>query len=266
MRFINYFVNSVLNAKCRRNKFKVLGIDCYHDVNFSQGFSYTLADVICHISKNSSAEIVKIWDLDKRKIETSGATHILISGTDIPWHFIQGVNVGEYLNKYLKMESGCQKKFSKEELLGFINPEIVRNLDELLINSDLPLLGVCGGAQRIYSAFGGKVKFCNNGSYDDVYVMKGLYNVIQFKNDKLFSGLEKVFKIAHLNYLEFDSPLPPEFELLANGDMGQYMIVKHRNHDVYCILGHAETIFSPDKYDYEGLKLIRNFLLFCNKK
>lgn len=266
MSFINYFVNSVLNAKCRRNKFRVLGIDCYHDEGFSKGFAYTLNDYVNHISKKSSVEIVKFQDLDKRKIETSCATHILISGADIPWHFIQGVNVEEYLEKYLKMDSGSQKKFSKDELLGFINPELVRNLDKILLNTDLPLLGVCGGAQRIYSAFNGKVQFCNNGSYDDLYVMKGLYDVIRIKNDKLFSGLEKTFKLAHLNYLEFASPLPPELELLAMGDMGQYLIVKHMNRDVYCILGHAETLFSPKKYDYEGLKLIRNFFLFCNKK
>lgn len=114
----------------------------------------------------------------------------------------------------------------------------------------LPILGVCLGHQAIGEVFGGKIVHARE-------LVHGKQSLIKIDNSsRLFKGLPQEIPAARYHSLIVEKKSKPEcLEVLAATADGEIMAVKHRDHDIYGVQFHPESIMTPD-----GLQILRNFL------
>ncbi|WP_310601605.1 anthranilate synthase component II [Anaerosporobacter sp.] len=113
-----------------------------------------------------------------------------------------------------------------------------------------PILGVCLGHQAICQEFGATVSYAKQ-------LMHGKQSEVDVDiESKIFRGLEKRVKVARYHSLiAVRDTIPEELIVTAKTDDGEIMAVKHRDHEVYGLQFHPESILTP-----EGHTMIRNFL------
>jgi anthranilate synthase component 2 len=116
-----------------------------------------------------------------------------------------------------------------------------------------PILGVCLGHQSIGAAYGGDVVRAGR-------VMHGKTSPIAHKGEGIFSGVPTPFTVARYHSLVIEpSTLPDELEVIAwtdePGYEGEIQAVRHREHPVWGVQFHPESIASE-----HGRDLLRNFL------
>ena len=106
------------------------------------------------------------------------------------------------------------------------------------------------GHQAIGEVFGGKVIHAKE-------LVHGKQSLIRVDNtSSLFRGLPKEIQAARYHSLIVDKKSRPEcLEVLATTADGEIMAVKHRDHQIYGVQFHPESIMTPD-----GLKILENFL------
>ena len=123
--------------------------------------------------------------------------------------------------------------------------EVLQNLKE-----SFPIMGVCLGHQAIGEVFGGKVAPAPQ-------LVHGKQSKIMIKGKcKLFEGLQESFPAARYHSLVVEKAgLPEELIVTAETEDGEIMAVKHRDHEVYGVQFHPESIMTPD-----GMQIIKNFL------
>jgi len=126
-----------------------------------------------------------------------------------------------------------------------ICPEVIREF-----SGKIPILGVCLGHQTIVQTFGGTIERMGR-------PVHGKTSRIIHTGTRIFSGLENPFSATRYHSL-MASPegIPEEFTTLAFAEDDHcVMAVSHREHPVYGIQFHPESIMTP-----EGVQLMRNFL------
>ncbi len=113
-----------------------------------------------------------------------------------------------------------------------------------------PILGVCLGHQAICEAFGGKITYAKT-------LMHGKQSVATLnERSKIFEGLGEMIPVARYHSLAADrETLPSCLEVIATADDGEIMAVKHRDHEIYGLQFHPESIMTP-----VGQKILRNFI------
>ena len=118
------------------------------------------------------------------------------------------------------------------------------------LQGQLPILGVCLGHQAIGEVFGGKIVHAKE-------LVHGKQSLIKIDNSsRLFKGLPQEIPAARYHSLIVEKKSKPEcLEVLAATADGEIMAVKHRDHDIYGVQFHPESIMTPD-----GLQILRNFL------
>lgn len=118
------------------------------------------------------------------------------------------------------------------------------------LQGQIPILGVCLGHQAIGEVFGAKVIHAKE-------LVHGKQSLIRVDNTScLFRGLPKEIQAARYHSLIVDKKSIPEcLEVLATTSDGEIMAVKHRDHKIYGVQFHPESIMTPD-----GLKILENFL------
>ena len=123
--------------------------------------------------------------------------------------------------------------------------EVLQNLKERF-----PIMGVCLGHQAIGEVFGGTVAPAPQ-------LVHGKQSKIMIKGKcKLFEGLQESFPAARYHSLVVEKAgLPEELIVTAETEDGEIMAVKHRDHEVYGVQFHPESIMTPD-----GMQIIKNFL------
>ena len=123
--------------------------------------------------------------------------------------------------------------------------EVLQNLKE-----SFPIMGVCLGHQAIGEVFGGTVAPAPQ-------LVHGKQSKIMIKGKcKLFEGLQESFPAARYHSLVVEKAgLPEELIVTAETEDGEIMAVKHRDHEVYGVQFHPESIMTPD-----GMQIIKNFL------
>jgi anthranilate synthase component 2 len=116
--------------------------------------------------------------------------------------------------------------------------------------ASLPILGICLGHQAIYEAFGGTVSYANR-------LMHGKSSAVAIDGDNaLFKGLPPTIRAARYHSLAgLESTLPETLKITARADDGEIMAVCHKEHPVYGLQFHPESILTPD-----GKTIIENFL------
>ena len=112
------------------------------------------------------------------------------------------------------------------------------------------IMGVCLGHQAIGEVFGGTVAPAPQ-------LVHGKQSKIMIKGKcKLFEGLQESFPAARYHSLVVEKAgLPEELIVTAETEDGEIMAVKHRDHEVYGVQFHPESIMTPD-----GMQIIKNFL------
>lgn len=114
----------------------------------------------------------------------------------------------------------------------------------------IPILGVCLGHQAIVEAFGGK-------TIKALKPMHGKSSEITIDNScTLFTGLPEKSEVARYHSLISDSTSLPEcIRVTARDSSGQIMAVEHKNHSIYGLQFHPESILTK-----QGKIIIENFL------
>lgn len=126
-----------------------------------------------------------------------------------------------------------------------VTVEVVRELGE-----DIPILGVCLGHQAICAAFGARITYARE-------LMHGKQSAVRFDPEcPLFRDCPGTAPVARYHSLAADaSTLPDVLKVTAVSADGEVMGVRHRDHRIYGVQFHPESILTPD-----GKTMLRNFL------
>ena len=115
----------------------------------------------------------------------------------------------------------------------------------------IPTLGVCLGHQAIGEAYGGEVVLADR-------VMHGKTSQIKHGGTGVFKDLPSPMQVMRYHSLIVDrKSMPESLEIVAVSadDPNEVHGVKHREHPVYGVQFHPESIMTP-----EGKQLLKNFL------
>ena len=140
-------------------------------------------------------------------------------------------------------------------LTGYKQPLSTYNFDEMeglfsfLRETELPVLGICGGHQFIGKAFGSDI--VPLGSLE-----KGFFDVTLTADDPILAGLSSPIKAFFWHELEVD-PLPRYFVLLGSGELCPVQMMRHRTKPIYGVQFHPE--YSSRRY-HDGVVIFQNFL------
>jgi len=117
--------------------------------------------------------------------------------------------------------------------------------------ASIPVLGVCLGHQAIGEAYGGEVVRAER-------VMHGKTSQIRHDGTGIFAGLPSPMQVMRYHSLIVErETMPRALEILAvaEDDPTEVHAVKHRDHPVYGVQFHPESVMTP-----QGKALLRNFL------
>jgi anthranilate synthase/aminodeoxychorismate synthase-like glutamine amidotransferase len=117
--------------------------------------------------------------------------------------------------------------------------------------AEIPILGVCLGHQAIGEAYGGRVVRAGR-------VMHGKTSLVDHTGTYLFAGLPTPIEVMRYHSLVVEpTSLPSELEVLARAldDPTEVHAVRHREHPVYGVQFHPESVLTRD-----GKTILRNFL------
>lgn len=117
----------------------------------------------------------------------------------------------------------------------------------------IPLLGVCLGYQSLAYAYGASIPRCP-------YPVHGKVCAIEHNGGLLFKDVPQTFNVTRYHSLCVDEKtLPDCFNIDAvsaeEGDKGLLMAISHKEHPLYGVQFHPESIRTTD-----GMTMIKNFL------
>lgn len=115
----------------------------------------------------------------------------------------------------------------------------------------LPILGVCLGHQSICQVFGATVTYAQ-------HLMHGKSSQVSLDtSSRLFQGLPRTIQAARYHSLIADpATVTSPLRVIATTKEGEVMAVEHRDHPLFGVQFHPESILTP-----QGQTVIRNFLL-----
>ncbi len=113
-----------------------------------------------------------------------------------------------------------------------------------------PILGVCLGHQAICEAFGATIGYAGE-------LMHGKSSAVSLDGTSpLFRGVESPIEAARYHSLAVcEDTLPTCLRITARSDDGEVMAVEHREHPVFGVQFHPESILTP-----QGARIVENFL------
>jgi len=112
-----------------------------------------------------------------------------------------------------------------------------------------PVLGVCLGHQCIGEVYGGKV-------IRAPYLMHGKTSMIHHNGETIFRSVTNPMKATRYHSLIVQREgLPQDLEITAWSDDDIIMGLRHREHPVWGVQFHPESVLTS-----EGMKIIMNFL------
>ncbi len=125
-----------------------------------------------------------------------------------------------------------------------VSVELVRAL-----SGRIPVLGICLGHQAIARAYGASV-------VRSAFPTHGRASAIHHEGEGLFHGVPSPFPAGRYHSLTVErSTLPNELEPAAWTAEGEVMAIRHREHPVWGVQFHPESVLTPS-----GDVLLGNFL------
>ncbi len=113
----------------------------------------------------------------------------------------------------------------------------------------IPTFGVCLGHQAIGQVYGGKVVRAGR-------LMHGKTSLIRHAGKGVLKDMPNPFEaIRYHSLLVERSSLPAELEITADTDEGEIMGLQHKQHPVYGVQFHPESILTQN-----GKQILKNFL------
>jgi anthranilate synthase component 2 len=152
-----------------------------------------------------------------------------------------------------RMSADDAKKYERIVISpGPGNPDNERDFGvcrEVILNSDVPLLGICLGHQGIISAFGGRIIRAEK-------PMHGKRSTVMHDEKGIFSGIRNPLNVMRYHSLigERDS-LPECLKITARTEEGTIMAVQHNEKPIFGLQFHPESILTED-----GKGILKNFL------
>ena len=112
-----------------------------------------------------------------------------------------------------------------------------------------PILGICLGHQAIVEAFGGQLRQLDQ-------VLHGVVRVCTItKQDEIFQGINNNFETGRYHsWVPDEKTFPSCLEILATDEQNCIMVLKHKEHSIYAMQFHPESIMTP-----EGKLMLRNW-------
>ena len=119
-----------------------------------------------------------------------------------------------------------------------------------ILGKEIPLLGVCLGHQAICAAFGARITYAER-------LMHGKQSTAVFDRDcPLFRDCPERAPVARYHSLAADpATLPDCLKVTARTEEGEIMAVQHRDHPIYGLQFHPESILTPD-----GKQMLAHFI------
>lgn len=117
------------------------------------------------------------------------------------------------------------------------------------LGPEYPILGVCLGHQSIGAAYGGNVVRADR-------IMHGKVSRMFHQGHPLFGGIVSPFEATRYHSLIIErASCPACLEIISETDAGEIMAVAHREHPVWGVQFHPESILTG-----AGKQIIANFL------
>ncbi|MCD6360221.1 MAG: gamma-glutamyl-gamma-aminobutyrate hydrolase family protein [Armatimonadetes bacterium] len=142
----------------------------------------------------------------------------------------------------------------------------------LIVESDIPQLGLCGGHQLIGEMHGAEVEPMRELRPDEhdphpdyhpgLFKEWGVYPVRVVAEDPLFEGLGEVVRVQEYHRCEL-TELPDGFRLLASTDECAIQAMVAENRPVYGVQFHPEH--ASDDYP-DGRRLLENFFAIAQRR
>jgi GMP synthase (glutamine-hydrolysing) len=124
------------------------------------------------------------------------------------------------------------------------------SINKKLINSDIPVLGICYGHQLISNLFGGKTKYSKKKEF-------GSAELFEKKKSKLTSGFFKNKKnIVWMSHSDSVQNKPKNFKIIASSLNSKFAILEHNSKNIY------STQFHPEVFHTKNGKIIFSNFLF----
>lgn len=113
----------------------------------------------------------------------------------------------------------------------------------------IPILGVCLGHQSLGEAFGGRIIRAPR-------LMHGKTSLIYHDGRDIFQGIPSPFEAIRYHSLIVERETLPEcLEVAAQTAVGEIMGLRHRQHAIYGVQFHPESILTA-----EGMNILQNFI------
>jgi anthranilate synthase/aminodeoxychorismate synthase-like glutamine amidotransferase len=112
----------------------------------------------------------------------------------------------------------------------------------------IPVLGVCLGHQCLGAVYGGTVRRAPR-------LMHGKTSLIFHSETALFAGVPSPFEATRYHSLIVEAPVPACLEVTAFTAEGEVMGLRHRQHPVFGVQFHPESILTE-----HGQLILQNFL------
>ena len=112
-----------------------------------------------------------------------------------------------------------------------------------------PIFGICLGHQAITVAFGGQVDRANE-------IVHGKTSKITHSGSEIFREIPEIFEATRYHSLvALKESFPAELKITAETDNGLIMALEHKEHPIYGVQFHPESIVTE-----HGIKMVKNFL------
>lgn len=114
----------------------------------------------------------------------------------------------------------------------------------------VPILGVCLGQQAICQVYGGTITYAKA-------LMHGKQSLLAVDSTSLlFQGMKEKIPAARYHSLAVERESMPDcLMVIASAEDGEIMAVKHKEHEIYGVQFHPESVLTPD-----GKQILKNFL------
>jgi GMP synthase (glutamine-hydrolysing) len=191
---------------------------------------------------------VHFSEFTKDIVSAENAEFLILSPQGTPWYMYRD-------------EAGRKLETAKE------------TLRDVLVNENIPVLGICGGHQFLALAFGGSVGFIDPalaGSFPEHYPKsaiseRGLVALQTLQDDPILEGVTSHpgrFRVMESHYEEVKS-IPRQFINLARSDISEAQLMRLPGRPVYGLAFHPERSPNDKTFEpglFEGKRMLANFL------
>ncbi|MBL1210827.1 aminodeoxychorismate synthase [Geminocystis sp. GBBB08] len=165
--------------------------------------------------------------------QVNGEKPIVITNNELSWREIKELNVDNII-----ISPGSGNPENKEDF-GICG--------EVLLNANIPVLGVCLGHQGLGYFYGAKITRSRQPFH-------GRISKIYHQQDSILSNIPSPFSVVRYHSLMIDYPLPSDLEIIAKTEDNLIMGIKHKYKPFWGVQFHPESIGS----EY-GKELLINF-------